>query len=64
MMEFENLRSSDLTSLQLYLDKKKSWVNTDLIINLIGSVSKYEKFVKDQVDYQRKLSKIKNQLLD
>ncbi len=64
MMEFENLRSSDLTSLQLYLDKKKSWVNTDLIINLIGSVSKYEKFVKDHVDYQRKLSKIKHLLLD
>lgn len=64
MMEYKDLRSSNLTSFPSYLSKEKSWINTDMIIKLAGSVSKYDKFVENQIDYQRKISKIKHLLLD
>lgn len=64
MMEFEELKTSNLTSLPAYLNGDNIFINTDLIINLVGSSDKYEKFVADQIDYQRRLAGIKHLILE
>ncbi len=64
IMNYEDLKKSNLTSFPFYLIKKKSFVDTDFIIKIIGSYNKYEKFVANQIDYQRKLNKIKHLLLE
>lgn len=65
LMEFDDLKESNLTSFPIYIDpKRKSFVNTEFILKLAGSTKNYEKFVADQVDYQRRLSKIKHLLFE
>ncbi|MFA5136512.1 MAG: transposase [Patescibacteria group bacterium] len=56
----EDLIFSPYTSFKHYHDKRSyPFVRTDLIINKKRSYVKYQKFVFDQADYQKKLSKIK-----
>ncbi|MFH1561241.1 MAG: transposase [Patescibacteria group bacterium] len=63
MMEFEELKKNHLTSLPLYLNNEQTFVNTGFITGSFGNSAKYEKFVADQVDYQKKLADIKHLLL-
>lgn len=64
LMEYPDLKENNLTSYPFYLKKEKEgFVNTEMILGLVGSTKNYEKFVANQVDYQRKLSKIKHLLL-
>jgi len=53
LVEYKNLQSFQWSSYQDYL------VNTKFILKITGSKENYEKFVVNQVDYQRKLAKIK-----
>lgn len=65
LLSFKQLKSSELTSFPYYLGiKNDNVVNTDIILSLIGSKKTYLNFVSNQVDYQRKLSKIKRLLLE
>ncbi len=64
IMEFEELKENKLTSLSVYLGNDETFVNTDLVTKLVGTRVKYEKFVADQVDYQRKLASIKYLLFE
>lgn len=64
LMEFKDLKVSNITSFPIYVNNDESFLNVDLIVHLAGSNSKYEIFVENQVDYQRKLAKIKHLLLD
>ena len=62
LMEFEKLKESNLTSFSKYLktNNVNSFINTEFLIKIAGSRYKYEKFVTNQVDFQRKLAKIKH----
>ena len=63
--EFENLKTSPITSLSYYLsDMTNKFINTELVGRLANSRDKYLKFVKDQVSYQRQLSKIRHLLIE
>lgn len=66
MMEFQQLKVSNLTSFSSYLkiNKGESFVNTEFLIKIAGSSDKYEKFVANQVDFQRRLAKIKHMILE
>ena len=64
MMNFEELKRNNITSFPLYLSGETGFVNTDFITKIIGSSLKYEKFVEDQVDYQRRLELIKHLILE
>lgn len=53
------------TSYPIYLtNKKNDLINTETIITLSGSKEKYINFVDNQVDYQKKLHKIKKLLFE
>lgn len=45
-------------------DSGPIFVNKDFILRLFGSVESYKKFVLDQVDYQRKLARLKKLTLE
>lgn len=64
LMKYENLKSSDITSLPAYLNNGGDFIYKNIILGLAGSIRKYEKFLQDQIDYQRKLAKIKHLLID
>lgn len=60
-IKYEDLPKYPWTSYTYYLEKgKDDLIETNMIINLIGSRPKYEKFVANQVDYQKKLHIIKH----
>ena len=67
IMDFDDLKESSLTSLPHYFNKTNvinKIINTKFIIKLVGSAPKYEEFVKNQIDFQRKLKIIKHILID
>ena len=74
LIEFEQLLTYPWTSLPHYLASgnpqaivplgSSELVNTKPILDYFKTPKKYLKFLKDNVDYQRKLSKIKKLLLD
>ncbi|QQS38813.1 transposase [Candidatus Woesebacteria bacterium] len=63
MLDLEELKTSNLTSFPHYLKPVNNLVNSDLIIKLAGSKTKYLQFVSNQVDYQRKLGKINHLII-
>ena len=65
MITYDKLEESEWTSYGSYTDKRKvHFINTDFILKVAGSKKIYEKFVKDQIDYQRKLGMIKKYILE
>lgn len=66
IIEFENLFSDLSTSFTYYAGdrEKNSMVNTRLILELVGSKDKYIEFVRDRVNYQRELGKIRHLILE
>ncbi|KKQ43411.1 MAG: hypothetical protein US60_C0002G0019 [Microgenomates group bacterium GW2011_GWC1_37_8] len=64
IIEYDELKGSNLSSLPSYLDKKETFISNEFLIKLVGSAARYERFVANQIDYQRKLAKIRHLLLD
>jgi putative transposase len=65
LVKVEDLLFYQWSSLPCYLkDFKSDIVNTNLILKLIGGQDKYREFVYGQVDYQRKLDRIKHLVLE
>ena len=66
IIEFEELLSYEWTSLPFYLNSKKpnEFINTKPILDYFKTPEKYLKFLKNNVNYQRKLKKIKDLMLD
>lgn len=65
LIEYDDLQTYPWTSYPYYLEKgKNDLISTNFIIDLVGSRLKYEKFVANQVDYQRKLYLIKHLILE
>ena len=68
LIEFEQLLTYPWTSLPYYLGSRNpegsDLVNTKPILDYFKTPDKYLKFLKNNVDYQRKLNKIKKLLLD
>jgi len=65
IIEFDRLLTYEWTSLPLYLNEKlNKFANTKPILDYFKAPEKYLRFLKNQVDYQRKLKKIKNLLID
>jgi putative transposase len=65
IMEFEDLKNTVITSYQDYINKQeKSILNTDFILKEFQALDKFMSFHSNQVDFQRKLNKIKNLFFD
>ena len=65
IIEFKNLDSYPWTSFNEYLsDGENKIVETKFLLDMFSSKNHYIKFVADQVDYQRKLAKIKDLILE
>ncbi len=65
LIEFEQLKETNITSFPYYLNKIPNCpIDTSLILGLLKSGDNYEKFVANQVDYQRELKQIKKFLLE
>lgn len=65
LIEFAELSRYPWTSFSSYSGKSKSaFISHELILDLIGSKERHEQFVKDQVDYQRTLSRVRHLLLE
>lgn len=62
--EKENLKQYLWSSLLDYLNNTNNFVETELIIKIIGNHQKYEQFIFDQADYQRKLKSIQHLALE
>ena len=65
LITFNNLKKSSITSLPYYLNNHdNSFINTKQIISMIKTPDKYLQFLHDQIDYQRKLNRIKHLILE
>jgi len=64
LTRFEDLKNSPITSLPAYLGKSNRFTNIKVIVNIIKTQEKYLKFLEDQIDYQRKLSKIRHLVIE
>ena len=65
IIEFDQLLTYEWTSLPCYLDEKMNkFVNTKPILDYFKTSEKYLKFLKNNVNYQKKLDKIEKLLLD
>lgn len=65
LVDPRNLSSYEWSSYPEYLgDKGLVFTNTDKILKMIGGEEKYQSFVLNQADYQRKLDIIKHLLLE
>ena len=65
IIEFNQLLTYEWTSLPCYLNNQTNkYVNTRLILEYFKTPEKYLKFLKNNVDYQRKLKVIKKLLQD
>lgn len=58
----DQLKAYSWSSLPAYLERPMEYVDTSVV--LFGSPKKYQQFVYDQADYQRKLDKIKHLILE
>lgn len=65
IIEIKDLKSYPWTSYTYYLsESENSLVNTKFLLKQLGKKDKYVSFVNNQVDYQRKLHKIKKLTLE
>lgn len=65
LIEFAKLADYPWSSFNWYLNENENkFINTKFILEMIGNKEKYKKFVADQVDYQRKLHKIKSLIFE
>ena len=65
LINFEELGTYPWTSYPYYLgEKKPDLVNTKMVLDIAGSNKRYHSFLANQVDYQRRLNKIKNLILE
>lgn len=65
IIDFNKLISYEWTSLPCYLSESlNKFINTKPLLDYFKTSQKYLKFIENQVDYQRKLKKIKDLLLD
>lgn len=64
LIKTEQLKSYPWSSHFYYLSRNENFLNKDLILSFFKSVEEYEKFVLDQVDYQREIDKIKHLILE
>lgn len=65
LLEFDQLLSYEWTSLPCYLNRNiNKFVNTKPILDYFKTSDKYINFLKNNVDYQRKLKEIKELMLD
>jgi len=64
-MSLDNLKNLNITSLPFYMNNiQNNMIKIEPILKLIGSPEKYWQFLENQLDYQRKLNKIKHLILD
>jgi len=65
LLTLDELKNNLCTSFSTYYGiKKQPFVNTKKILDIFKTRERYLKFISDQIDYQRKLSKIKRFLLE
>lgn len=65
LVEFAKLADYPWSSYGWYLNENENkFLNTKVILEMMGSKEKYIKFVADQVDYQRELHKIKSLIFE
>lgn len=65
IIKLKDLKTDRRTSFSSYIDSNKdSFVNSSMILSLVGSIEKYIKFVSGQKDYQRELKRIEKYTLD
>ena len=65
LIQIEDLISYPWSSYRFYsLNMTNDLVITKPLLDIVGSNKKYQKFVENQVDYQRKLQLIKNVMLE
>lgn len=65
LIEFKDLATYEWTSFPVYSGTKEvPFINSTVLLKMLGSKDKYIKFVSDQADYQRELAKIKNLVLE
>lgn len=65
LVTLKGLPSYPWSSLPEYLNStNEGFVNKNFILKMVGGKEKYKKFIYDQIDYQRKLQKIKHLLLE
>ncbi|MBU0569566.1 transposase, partial [Patescibacteria group bacterium] len=61
LIKCEELKKYPWTSYPSYVrESEEGFIDTNFILNLTGSKKRYEKFISNQVDYQKKLHLIKN----
>lgn len=64
LIEFNKLFNFPWCSFQEYINKTRSLININPILELFGSKDKFIKFHADQVDYQRKLKEIEKLIFE
>lgn len=65
LIDFIALKNYPFTSYPYYSDlKDDDLINTGFIIKMFGTSKNYQKFVADQVDYQRMLGRMKKLVLE
>jgi putative transposase len=65
LIDPDKLQTYPWTSYPYYLkEESDDLINTKTIITLTGSITKYDNFVTNQIDYQKRLQRIKKYLLD
>ena len=65
IIDFNELIAYEWTSLPCYLDQRKNiFINTKPILDYFKTPERYLKFLKNNVNYQKKLKKIKDLLFD
>ncbi len=60
----EELETYSWSSYLEYLGKRQGFISKDLILGFFKNISSFKRFTADQVDYQRKLDKVKHLTLE
>ncbi|MBI2036236.1 transposase [Candidatus Microgenomates bacterium] len=60
----EELENYPWSSYSDYIRREKTYLRKDIILDSFRSIADYKKFVANQVDYQRKLDRIKHLILE
>lgn len=65
IIKVDELSDYPWTSYPNYIGKRTdNFINTKLLLGIAGSTRKYQDFIENQVDYQRKLHRIKKAVFD
>lgn len=64
LIKIEDLENYRWSSYPDYIQNSSSFIQKDLVLDQFKSVESFKKFVHDQVDYQRKLGRIKHLTLE